>query len=403
MLVLTAKLLANEALGYTCAAGARKTSRFSGFLAPSLRALVYLRLGLDTKGTAFVLSLNLCHPRDISVVWRQWSGRQMAPGTDHGALNGTKRVSLLLHGIDRIRRRGRGIGSSDESVLCYGDVSNRMPAGAGLSAPGIGKALLQRVRQASVSVEALLISGKTITRRKSRRTDARSESLATRAYEEIRDQILQGSLPLGANLSRRRLAEELNMSFLPITEALQRLESERLVESRPRIGTRVRIPSQQDILDSYVIREALETQAARMACESMTADERAQLTRSAKHLDDLYQASAIEKEDSQFLFSVHTYHVQFHKQIANLARSAGLVRAIDKEHVLIFNWLYDTTARRTSLPDSFHSSLAEAICSGRPTKADQAMRAHVRYGLDSVVESVRTLNVSGGWRFRRSH
>ncbi|MFZ0271060.1 MAG: GntR family transcriptional regulator [Acidobacteriaceae bacterium] len=246
-----------------------------------------------------------------------------------------------------------------------------------------------------------MISGKTITGRGRRHADARSESLASKAYEEIRDSILQGELPLGANLSRRRLAEELNMSFLPITEALQRLESERLVESRPRIGTRVRIPSREDILDSYVIREALETQAARMACERMNAAEREQLTRSAKHLDNLYEATEAEKEDSQFLFSVHTYHVQFHMQIAELAGSPGLVRTIDKEHVLIFNWLYDTTARRTSLPDGFHRSLAEAICSGRASKADQAMRAHVRYGLDSIVESFSTLEPTGGWRSRR--
>ena len=191
------------------------------------------------------------------------------------------------------------------------------------------------------------------------------------------------------------------MSFLPITEALQRLEMEGLVESRPRIGTRVRIPTKQDIVDNYVIREALESQAARLCCERMTSLEREQLKKSAQHLDALYQASATEHEDSRFLFSVHTYHMQFHMRIAELARSPGLTKAIGKQQVLIFNWLYDTAAHRNSLPVNVHQDLAKALCSKDLTKADEAMRSHIRYGLKNVVEGLGTLEHSNGWRLKR--
>ena len=64
-------------------------------------------------------------------------------------------------------------------------------------------------------------------------------SRAEFAYVSVRDRILKGELPLGARLSRRNLAVELDMSLIPVAEALQRLESEVLVESRPRVGTRV--------------------------------------------------------------------------------------------------------------------------------------------------------------------
>ena len=50
----------------------------------------------------------------------------------------------------------------------------------------------------------------------------------------IRDRILKGEIPLGAELSRRKLAAELGMSLLPVAEGLQRLENDELVESRPR-------------------------------------------------------------------------------------------------------------------------------------------------------------------------
>jgi DNA-binding GntR family transcriptional regulator len=190
------------------------------------------------------------------------------------------------------------------------------------------------------------------------------------------------------------------MSFLPITEALRRLETEGLVESRPRIGTRVKIPTEQDIRDSSVIREALESQAARLCAKHITAEEKKQLRTNAQHLDELHKLCALEHGDSRFMFSVQAYHIQFHMFIAEMSRCPGLCRAIEKEQVLIFNWLYDTAAQRLTQPEQFHSTLAEALCSGDPTLADNAMRAHVHYGLDQVLDRLAHLDHGNGWRLK---
>jgi DNA-binding GntR family transcriptional regulator len=236
--------------------------------------------------------------------------------------------------------------------------------------------------------------------RRSKRQMAGGESLSNRAYQQIRDEILSGDLSIGDILSRRRLAERLKMSFLPITEALGRLETEGLVESRPRIGTRVRVPTEQDIRDSSVIREALESQAARLCAQHVTAEEKKQLRINARHLDELHKVCEREPEDSRFMVSVHTYHMEFHMRIADLARCPGLRRAIEKEHVLIFNWLYDVAAKRRTHPQEFHSTLAEALCSGDPLLADTAMRAHVQYGLDQVLDRLANYNNGDNWRLK---
>jgi GntR family transcriptional regulator, rspAB operon transcriptional repressor len=234
----------------------------------------------------------------------------------------------------------------------------------------------------------------------STRSKPSGESLAGRAYQQIRDEILRGDLSIGDVLSRRKLADRLNMSFLPITEAMQRLEAEGLVESRPRIGTRVRIPTEQDIRNSYVIREALESQAARLCAEHITASEKKQLLRSARHLDDLHRVSGPEAEDARFLFSVHTYHMQFHLRIAELAQCPGLSSAIEKAQVLVFNWLYDTAANNNKTPPRFHSNLADALCSGDPLVADAAMRTHIRNGLDQVLERLANSEHGNSWRLK---
>src|SRR5207249_7363409 len=89
-------------------------------------------------------------------------------------------------------------------------------------------------------------------------------SLSAKAYEEIRRRILWGEFPMGTAIPRRRLSKELGMSVLPVAEALQRLEVEGLVETQARVGTRVRLPTPQDIRGIYIVREALETQSARL-------------------------------------------------------------------------------------------------------------------------------------------
>jgi DNA-binding GntR family transcriptional regulator len=59
---------------------------------------------------------------------------------------------------------------------------------------------------------------------------------------------------------------------------------------------------------------------------------------------------------------------------------------IEKNHVLIFNWLFDVAASRPALPPRFHCGLIEALNRGKPEVADKTMRAHVRHGLEEIVE-----------------
>jgi DNA-binding GntR family transcriptional regulator len=230
-----------------------------------------------------------------------------------------------------------------------------------------------------------------------------TDSLAERAYAQIREKILQGVYALGAPLSRREIAGEFGMSFVPVSEALQRLEQEGLVESRPRVGTRVRAPSAEDVRQRYILREALESQAAREFAKRAGAREKTELQRMAAHLDQLYNSCATADPGSDFLHSVHVYHMDFHLRIAG-ASGCGLLRAaIEREQVLIFNWLFDTAAQRRTLPENFHSELAAALASGNPRSADAAMRKHIRFGLESVLESVQPPETDEWRRSRRSN
>jgi DNA-binding GntR family transcriptional regulator len=225
-------------------------------------------------------------------------------------------------------------------------------------------------------------------------------SLCDKAYLAIRDEILRGQLRPGTPLSRRRLARELGMSVLPVTDALRRLEGDGLVESRARAGTRVRIPTEKDVRELYELREALETQSARLFAERATAAQRQEMRRLASQVDDLFGRLEAEGSDPAFRFEVHRRHVALHMRIADHAGSGILRQMIERNHVLILNWLFDVAGRRTPLPPGFHSELVEALTSGEVARADAAMRAHVRYGLPEVARHLHALE-GAEWRERR--
>jgi DNA-binding GntR family transcriptional regulator len=214
-------------------------------------------------------------------------------------------------------------------------------------------------------------------------------SLSEHAYYVIRERILKGETPLGAPLSRRKLAVELGMSLLPVAEALQALERDGLVESRPRVGTRVCLPTGDQIQERYQVREALESQAARLYAEKATLREKRELERMAEHMDALFNRSGEGgNQDHEFLYAVHSHHRDLHLRIAEYARCSALREMIEKNHVLVFNWLFDVAASRPPLPRRFHRDLIEALNRGKVEVADRAMRDHVRYGREAVVEKI---------------
>jgi GntR family transcriptional regulator, rspAB operon transcriptional repressor len=224
-------------------------------------------------------------------------------------------------------------------------------------------------------------------------------SLAEKAYHAVRDEILRGQLRPGTPLSRRRLARQLGMSVLPVTDALRRLEGDGLVESRARAGTRVRVPSEKDVRELYELREALESQSARLFAQRASPANRQELVRLGKQVDALFDRMAEDGNDPAYRFTVHSRHVELHMRIAEHAGSALLQRMIERNHVLILNWLFDVAGRRTPLPPGFHSALVEALVSGDPERADAAMRGHVRYGLVEVTGQLGALTALE-WRER---
>jgi DNA-binding GntR family transcriptional regulator len=200
-------------------------------------------------------------------------------------------------------------------------------------------------------------------------------SLAGEAYATLRAWILRGALPLGETVSRRKLAAELGMSMAPVGEALQRLELEGLLESRPRAGTRVKVPTEDNVRGHYIVREALEVQAAKLFATAATAQERAELQRLAARVDAL----AAHPDGDRFLYL--SLHEKLHRRIAEGGHCQELCDAIERNQVLASTWLCIAPPAPAQTPGRRHQELVDVLVKGQPEAAAAAMREHINAAL----------------------
>src|SRR6202522_3993802 len=206
-----------------------------------------------------------------------------------------------------------------------------------------------------------------------------AEGLADEAYLVVRERILRGELAAGQVISRRKIAAELGMSFLPVSEALLRLEHEGLLESRPRAGTRVRIPSREDVRGHYLVREALEVEAARLFTEMATPEERSELLKLGVRVD----AMRSQTETNRFYYL--NLHEKLHRRIAECTRCPALCDAIERTRALSSTWLCVGRAFNGT-PSRPQQDLVEVLVGVDRDASAAAMREHVTSSMQRAIE-----------------
>jgi DNA-binding GntR family transcriptional regulator len=89
----------------------------------------------------------------------------------------------------------------------------------------------------------------------------------------IREAIRTNIISSGYRLIELQLADRLDISRTPVREALQRLDSEGLLQKEPRRGFVVPTITREDLIQIYEISEVLFGLAARLSAERVTQTE----------------------------------------------------------------------------------------------------------------------------------
>jgi DNA-binding GntR family transcriptional regulator len=104
-------------------------------------------------------------------------------------------------------------------------------------------------------------------------------SLHGEILSRLRDYVVEGNIAEGGRVPERQLCELFGISRTPLREALKVLAAEGLIDLLPNRGARVRQLSRRDLEELFEVMGGLESLAGRLACESITDEEIAEIER----------------------------------------------------------------------------------------------------------------------------
>ncbi len=196
--------------------------------------------------------------------------------------------------------------------------------------------------------------------------------LERRVYEQLRDEILSGTLTTGAQLVEARIATDLGVSKTPVREALIRLQRDGLVEIEPYRGARVIEPADADVREILELRILLECHIAQDLARRRPSEVLDSLERT---IEDCRQALQTGDEAR-----VHSALTEFSDVMADAGGNKRLGKALDElRSVLLL--IANTSLRRPgrearSLAE--HERILAAIRAGDAEEAAAATEAHIR-------------------------
>jgi DNA-binding GntR family transcriptional regulator len=153
-----------------------------------------------------------------------------------------------------------------------------------------------------------------------------------KVYWKLRRKLVGGELPPGIRLEYKTISTEMGISATPVREAMCRLAGEGLVDLVPRAGAVVRGLGEQEAVQLFGIREAIETYAASRAAQGMS-------DLGLRQLESLLQrmrriiSRAGDKLSERNLAAMIEVDLDFHSTFVEAAGNAMLTKLSRDNHV----------------------------------------------------------------------
>lgn len=194
--------------------------------------------------------------------------------------------------------------------------------------------------------------------------------LSEKAYSLIKRKVITLELPPSAVIDEHVLMQELDLGRTPIREALQRLDSEGLVNVVPRRGTFVSDISVTDLQKIFELRIVLEGFCARLAAQRISED---QIQRMEAVLSDFEE---LRDGNSPALMSIDK---RFHKLLYRAADNEFLAETLDRLYDLSLRLWYLVLNRLDDVRDSIdqHRMVLDALKEGDEAQAEVLIQTHI--------------------------
>lgn len=225
--------------------------------------------------------------------------------------------------------------------------------------------------------------------RQSVRPVERYDTLADRAYEQLRQALRNGSFLPGQKLTIRKLAAVLGISATPARDAISRLLSERVLETDANRNVSVPLLDEARLKEIYVLRIALEGLAAERGAPHLDADDIARLERTQAEL-----VAAMDRDDYK---NVLVHNGEFHFTLYNASGVDLLVQSIEQLWLKLgpsLNLLYPAY-NHSRKGVSNHMEVLAALRRGDAAAVRQAIERDLGDGVDELSRALQEAYASG--------
>ena len=200
------------------------------------------------------------------------------------------------------------------------------------------------------------------------------QTKSSRVYGELRQCITSGEFEPGQHLVRRNLVKRFGVSLSIINEALARLVTDGLVETKEMYGTRVVSLDSRSLENEFVLREAIERHSARLLAEFATEETFKTLLEEAKSIDRWMQDVGHDESRGSLL------HLEFHLKLVRSTGYTVLEETLKRSGIRSLLTTRFIKNLRNAHPVDFHEQLVRVFMQRDPGLADRKMKEHLHYG-----------------------
>lgn len=203
--------------------------------------------------------------------------------------------------------------------------------------------------------------------------DAPPRLTKEKAYQYIRDQIVQGKIAEGTFIEEEDISNSIGVSRTPVREAFFRLEAERFIDLIPRRGAFVRQITAQELINVYETRRVIEIHAARKIAEDPT-------IAVPQEMFDLLEA--MREAGKQHKFWEHIkFDVEFHRRLVETTRNEVMLEVYDSlqgRKLRVAYTAFKLDPNRLDILLREHTELLDALVKRDAARASRVLQEHLR-------------------------
>jgi DNA-binding GntR family transcriptional regulator len=214
--------------------------------------------------------------------------------------------------------------------------------------------------------------------------------LRDRIASSIRSAIIDGRLQPGSRLTEQELETMFGVSRTPLREALLLLDSEGFVNVLPRRGAVVSAISSEDVQEIYGAKSILESAAAKLACDTITAETIDELTALT---DEMEATINDERNDYRTLLNLNS---EFHQMLSDAGGNKKISQFIRnlRSQTLRYNYIYLSLKSRIDNSISDHRNIIEAIKQKNKEQLEHLIQEHNASACRSLCDFIRQQSLS---------